>query len=76
LLLPDQLIAALRRTLAAFLQVPWSISPLAPSLRSALLPGHVPLLADPDFAALAQAIGLASLVADDATMWHLTKVYW
>ncbi|KAG2487556.1 hypothetical protein HYH03_013835 [Edaphochlamys debaryana] len=38
--------------------------------------GHVPLLADPAYARLVQAIGVASLGADDKTIWHLTKVYW
>lgn len=38
--------------------------------------GHVPMLADPACAALIQAIGRASLGADDAMIWHLTKVYW
>jgi hypothetical protein len=36
--------------------------------------GHVPMLADPDFGAMVQAIGQASLGADEATIWHLTKV--
>jgi phenylalanine-4-hydroxylase len=38
--------------------------------------GHVPLLANPAFSDLVQAIGLASLAADDAQIWHLTKCYW
>ncbi|EFJ43480.1 hypothetical protein VOLCADRAFT_96350 [Volvox carteri f. nagariensis] len=38
--------------------------------------GHVPMLADPAFCRLVQAIGAASLGADDKTIWHLTKVYW
>ncbi|KXZ45337.1 hypothetical protein GPECTOR_56g434 [Gonium pectorale] len=38
--------------------------------------GHVPLLADPAYSQLVQAIGAASLGADDKTIWHLTKVYW
>eukprot|EP00475_Leptophrys_vorax_P039254 TRINITY_DN70618_c0_g1_i1.p2 TRINITY_DN70618_c0_g1~~TRINITY_DN70618_c0_g1_i1.p2 ORF type:complete len:414 (-),score=-23.90 TRINITY_DN70618_c0_g1_i1:164-1405(-) len=38
--------------------------------------GHVPMLADRDFAALAQAIGQASLGATDKQIWHLTKLYW
>lgn len=38
--------------------------------------GHVPMLADPDFGAMVQAIGQASLGADEKTIWHLTKVYW
>ena len=36
--------------------------------------GHVPMLADPAFCALAQAIGRASLGADEKQIWHLTKV--
>jgi hypothetical protein len=39
-----------------------------------LLPGHVPMLADPTFAEMVQAIGQASLGADDKLIWHLTKV--
>lgn len=38
--------------------------------------GHVPMLADPAFCDLVHQIGIASLGADDATIWHLTKVYW
>eukprot|EP00195_Chlamydomonas_chlamydogama_P000269 CAMPEP_0202921848 /NCGR_PEP_ID=MMETSP1392-20130828/77612_1 /ASSEMBLY_ACC=CAM_ASM_000868 /TAXON_ID=225041 /ORGANISM="Chlamydomonas chlamydogama, Strain SAG 11-48b" /LENGTH=334 /DNA_ID=CAMNT_0049615447 /DNA_START=129 /DNA_END=1134 /DNA_ORIENTATION=- len=38
--------------------------------------GHVPMLADPDFGAMVQAIGQASLGVDDKQIWHLTKVYW
>ncbi|PNH10478.1 Tryptophan 5-hydroxylase 1 [Tetrabaena socialis] len=38
--------------------------------------GHVPLLADPSYSRLIQAIGRASLGADDKAIWHLTKVYW
>eukprot|EP00898_Chlorokybus_atmophyticus_P004324 jgi/Chlat1/4893/Chrsp31S04904 len=38
--------------------------------------GHVPMLADPDFADVAHAIGVASLGASDKDIWHLTKVYW
>lgn len=38
--------------------------------------GHVPLLADPAFCELAAAIGRASLGADQAQIWHLTKIYW
>jgi phenylalanine-4-hydroxylase len=38
--------------------------------------GHVPMLADPTFAEMVQAIGEASLGADEKTIWHLTKVYW
>lgn len=37
--------------------------------------GHVPMLADPHFSRMAQAIGAASLGADERTVWHLTKVY-
>jgi hypothetical protein len=36
--------------------------------------GHVPMLADPTFASMVQAIGQASLGADEKTIWHLTKV--
>lgn len=36
--------------------------------------GHVPMLADPTFAEMVQAIGEASLGADDKAIWHLTKV--
>ncbi|KAF8065886.1 DGAT1C [Scenedesmus sp. PABB004] len=38
--------------------------------------GHVPMLAVPAFAGMVQAIGEASLGADEATIRHLTKVYW
>lgn len=38
--------------------------------------GHVPMLADPACSELVQAIGVASLGADEKTIWHLTKVYW
>lgn len=38
--------------------------------------GHVPMLAQPAFCGLAHAIGLASLGADEAQIWHLTKCYW
>ena len=34
------------------------------------------MLADPDFAAMVRAIGVASLGADEARLWHLTKLYW
>eukprot|EP00897_Mesotaenium_endlicherianum_P002633 jgi/Mesen1/2398/ME000157S01534 len=38
--------------------------------------GHVAMLADPNFAQLAQVIGLASLGATEKEIWHLTKLYW
>lgn len=38
--------------------------------------GHVPMLADPEFADLAQALGQASLGATEKEIWHLTKLYW
>lgn len=38
--------------------------------------GHVPMLADPAYADLVHAIGLASLGVDEKMIWHLTKVYW
>lgn len=38
--------------------------------------GHVPMLAHPPFADMVQQIGIASLGADEKTIWHLTKVYW
>eukprot|EP00793_Prasinoderma_coloniale_P002678 PRCOL_00002160-RA len=38
--------------------------------------GHVPMLADPEFASLMHAIGVASLGASKRDLWHLTKVYW
>lgn len=34
------------------------------------------MLADPAFCELAHTIGLASLGADEKTIWHLTKIYW
>ena len=34
------------------------------------------MLADPDFAAMVRAIGVASLGCDEARLWHLTKLYW
>jgi hypothetical protein len=36
--------------------------------------GHVPMLADPTFAEMVQAIGVASLGADEKQICHLTKV--
>lgn len=38
--------------------------------------GHVPMLAHPAFCDLVHAIGVASLGADESTIWHLTKCYW
>lgn len=38
--------------------------------------GHVPMLVHPDFCDLVHAIGVASLGADESTIWHLTKCYW
>lgn len=38
--------------------------------------GHVPMLADPAYCEMVEAIGRASLGADEKTIWHLTKVYW
>ena len=38
--------------------------------------GHVPMLANPHFAEMVRAIGVASLGADEARLWHLTKLYW
>lgn len=43
-------------------------------LVSLLCAGHVPMLADPTFAEMVEAIGVASLGADDKAIWHLTKV--
>jgi phenylalanine-4-hydroxylase len=40
----------------------------------AVCAGHVPMLADPTFAEMVQAIGVASLGADEKQIWHLTKV--
>lgn len=38
--------------------------------------GHVPMLADPSCAELVRQIGLASLGAqDEATVWHIVKLY-
>lgn len=34
------------------------------------------MLADPTFAEIVQSIGQASLGADEATIKHLTKVFW
>lgn len=34
------------------------------------------MLANPDYADLVQAIGVASLGADPAQIYHLTKIYW
>lgn len=34
------------------------------------------MLAYPAFCELAYVIGVASLAADDAQIWHLTKLYW
>lgn len=36
--------------------------------------GHIPMLADPEYADLVHALGMASLGASD--IWHLTKLYW
>ncbi len=36
----------------------------------------MPMLADPAFCKLAYVIGVASLAANDAQIWHLTKLYW
>jgi hypothetical protein len=33
------------------------------------------MLADPTFAEMVQAIGVASLGADEKQIWHLTKVW-
>ncbi|MEW5310995.1 MAG: hypothetical protein WDW38_002745 [Sanguina aurantia] len=38
--------------------------------------GHVAMLADPAYAKMVEAIGVASLGASDKEIWHLTKVYW
>ena len=38
--------------------------------------GHIPMLADKDFADFVQSIGKASLEASDEQIWHLTKIYW
>ncbi|PSC71499.1 chloroplast phenylalanine hydroxylase [Micractinium conductrix] len=38
--------------------------------------GHLPMLADPSFASLAHAIGVASLAADEEQLKHLVKLYW
>lgn len=38
--------------------------------------GHVPMLVNPDFCELVEAIGRASLGASEKAIWHLTKVYW
>ena len=34
------------------------------------------MLMNPDYCHMAEMIGRASLGASDATIWHLTKVYW
>ena len=38
--------------------------------------GHVVMLTDPLFCDLVRHIGTASLGADEATIWKLTKIYW
>lgn len=38
--------------------------------------GHMAMLADPAFCDLVQHIGIASLGADEKTIWKLTKIYW
>lgn len=40
------------------------------------LVGHVPMLLCPSYARMAEAIGRASLGADEKKLWHLIKVYW
>uniref|UniRef100_A0A7S3QR79 phenylalanine 4-monooxygenase n=1 Tax=Dunaliella tertiolecta TaxID=3047 RepID=A0A7S3QR79_DUNTE len=38
--------------------------------------GHMPMLANQEYADLVQAIGEVSLGANEKMIWHLTKVYW